>query len=210
MRENRRLLALTSAIVLLPMLCGLLLWARLPETLATHFGVDNEPNGFSSKATAVFGLPLWLLALHWVCVLAGKASAGGGPLGKLVLWIIPATSLFCGLVMYGYALDQRLDVGRMALVFVGLLFTLAGNYMPKLRRNPVIGIRLPTTLADEDNWAKTHRFAGPLWVAGGLLTLALGLLGAAPARWPLAILIALAVAPMLYSLALMKKKEESR
>lgn len=208
MRENRRLLALTSAIILLPMLCGLLLWARLPETLATHFGADNAPNGFSSKTTAVFGLPLLLLALHWVCVLAGKASAGGGPLGKLVLWIIPATSLFCGLVMYGYALDQRLDVGRMALVFTGLLFTLAGNYMPKLRRNAVIGIRLPTTLADEDNWAKTHRFAGPLWVAGGLLTLALGLLGAAPARWPLATLIALAVAPMLYSLALTKRKEE--
>ncbi|WP_430767521.1 SdpI family protein [Streptococcus canis] len=35
-----------------------------------------------------------------------------------------------------------------------------------------MGICLPWPLADEDNWAKTHRFAGRVWlVCGGILFL---------------------------------------
>ena len=32
-----------------------------------------------------------------------------------------------------------------------------------------MGIRLPWTLHSADNWNRTHRLAGVLWVAGGLL-----------------------------------------
>ena len=39
-----------------------------------------------------------------------------------------------------------------------------------------MGIRLPWTLNDEENWVKTHRFGGKLWVAGGFMIIAAGLL----------------------------------
>ena len=44
-----------------------------------------------------------------------------------------------------------------------------GNYLPKTRRNYIIGIRLPWTLENDENWSKTHRLAGKIWVLGGLL-----------------------------------------
>lgn len=28
---------------------GLLLWNQLPDSLATHWGINNEPNGYASK-----------------------------------------------------------------------------------------------------------------------------------------------------------------
>lgn len=178
--------------------------------MAVHFGADNAPNGFMSKPAAVLGMPLALLGLHWLCILAGKTQLeyAGKRLGRIVLWIIPAVSIFSGIVMYGYALDGQFDVGRLALVFVGLIFAITGNYMPKVRQNFVLGIRLPTTLADEDNWNRTHRFAGPLWVACGLLAILLGLLGAGHyGLLTLAALIAPAVVPILYSLALAMRKK---
>lgn len=64
LKENKWKILITTLIVLLPILVGCLLWDRLPDTIATHFGVDNEPNGFSSKAFAVFGLPGIMAALH--------------------------------------------------------------------------------------------------------------------------------------------------
>ena len=45
-------LLITSVIILLPILFGVLLWDELPDMMATHWGLDNQPNGWSSKAMA--------------------------------------------------------------------------------------------------------------------------------------------------------------
>ena len=63
-KENKGFIVLTSLVILLPMAVGILFWDQLPETMATHFGSDNEPNGWSSRTFAVFGLPLFCLAAH--------------------------------------------------------------------------------------------------------------------------------------------------
>ena len=64
LKENKRTLIITSIVTILPILIGVFLWNRLPDVMATHFGINNEANGFSSKVFAVFGLPLLLLALE--------------------------------------------------------------------------------------------------------------------------------------------------
>ena len=172
--------------------------------MATHFGADGTPNGFMSRTLVVFMIPLALLALHWLCILSGRyaKNVGGKTFSMLVLWIIPLASIFVGLVTYGYALDSSINITRMGFAFLGVIFTACGNYMPKVTRNFVVGIKIPTTLADEDNWNKTHRFAGPIWVAGGLTLLLCGMLGLSSWGLPLTVLIALVVLPMGYSMML--------
>ena len=44
-RKNKGKLILSSLVVLLPMVMGLLLWDRLPEQIATHWGVSGQPDG---------------------------------------------------------------------------------------------------------------------------------------------------------------------
>ena len=63
LKANRKTLIITSIVTILPMLIGIIYWNRLPDVMATHFGFNNEANGFSSKAFAVFGLPVILLAV---------------------------------------------------------------------------------------------------------------------------------------------------
>ena len=209
MTKNKGILALTSVMILLPMAVGLLLWERLPEMMATHFGLSNNPDGFMSRTMVVFGQPLILLGLHWLCIFAGKygwTKSTGSKLGAMVLWIVPAVSLFAAVITYGYALDARLDIGLLVVVFLGALFTFTGNYMPKVTRNFVVGIKLPWTLADEDNWNRTHRFAGPIWVLGGLTLLALGIAGLPSIIPVIVVLVAMIVLPTGYSMILAKKK----
>ena len=67
MMKNKKQMLLSSAVILLPMVIGVLLWDRLPDQIATHWGFNGEANGWSSKRAAVFQLPLFLLATHWVC-----------------------------------------------------------------------------------------------------------------------------------------------
>ena len=99
-KKYRKTLIITSVIILLPMVAGVIMWQWLPETMATHFGTENLPDGWNSKEFTVLGMPAILLALQWLCVLVSSADPKRknteGKLFSLVLWIVPVLSLFCG------------------------------------------------------------------------------------------------------------------
>ena len=57
---------------------------------------------------------------------------------------------------------------------MAVILIVVGNYLPKCRQNYTIGIKLPWTLADEENWDYTHRMAGKWWILGGVLTFLAG------------------------------------
>ena len=114
---------------------------------------------------------------------------------------MPSVSLLMAVVCYGYALGIPFNVGRMVMPFLGVILVVTGNYMPKIRKNPTMGIRLPWTLGDEENWDKTHRFAAPVWVVCGFLLIVMGLIGYT--QWPaFAVFLAMFLLPMAYSFAL--------
>lgn len=124
--------------------------------------------------------PIFILVIHWICILATAADPGNRDQSKkimgMMLWICPVVSLFAGGI--SYAAEKRIDLGleMAAPVILGVSFMLIGNYLPKCRRNNTIGIRLPWTLGSDENWNKTHRLAGKLWLAGGLVIMLSGFL----------------------------------
>ena len=67
MKINRKTLILTTLVCLLPIIAGALLYSRLPETVPTHFNLNGEPDGWSSRAVAAFALPAFMLVMN--CVL---------------------------------------------------------------------------------------------------------------------------------------------
>ena len=87
-----------------------------------------------------------------------------------------------------------------------------GNYLPKVKQNNTIGIRVVWTLQDEENWSATHRFSGKLWVASGVLCMLCGLFGESIAALVLYIvsIMAAAIVSILYSYLFYKKKNGSR
>lgn len=210
-REHRMLLVITSAIILLQTVVGVVLWDQLPDPIATHFNFRNEPDDWSSRAFTVFGMPLIMLALHWISLMVSSAQNVQmknlhGKVKYLFWWIVPAVSLLLMLICYGYALGAQMNIGRIVLVFLGLLFAVTGNYIPKVRRNYSVGIKVPWTMSDDENWYKTHRMAAPIWVICGLLLIVFGLIDYT--TWgsfiPILVMVFL---PTVYSFALHLKKK---
>ena len=203
LKANKKTLIIASIVTILPILIGLLVWDRLPDVMATHFGMDNEANGWSNKAFAVFGLPLFLLAMEWIAAVVTSQDPRRQNISpkmfSLVLWIIPMVSVVCGAAIYTYNLGMKVDISFFAMLFTGLLFIVIGNYLPKARQNYTIGIKIPWTLADEENWNRTHRAAGHLWVAGGILMVLAALTGFSGIRWFFVILAVMTIVPCLYS-----------
>lgn len=208
LKKYRGTLIAGTLVMLLPILLGLILWDRLPEQVATHFSADGEANGYSSKAFAVFGLPAILLGLHWICALTGridpKAENLEGRMMNLVLWICPAISVLLIVLVYGHALGHDVRVELILPLLLGLLFVIIGNWLPKCKQTYTLGIKLPWTLHDEDNWNRTHRFAGPIWVACGLVTMFCAVLNAS---WVMfAAMAVMLIAPTVYSCLLFRRK----
>ena len=200
---NLNLLILTSIFTLLPILLGGILWKDLPASLPSHFGLDGQADGFSSKLEVVFLIPLVMLGLHFFAVvvtsLDPKASHVSPKMKTLVYWLVPFISGLVQLSIYGAAFGLIGNSTRIGLVMVGIVFLVVGNYLPKTKQNYTVGIRLPWTLDSEENWNKTHRLAGRLWVLGGLIILVNGFLSWAVFYVFFGVLLVMVLVPIFYS-----------
>ena len=126
----------------------------------------------------------------------------------VVFWIAPAISLFGIGSTYASALGQTLPIDRLALLLLGIVFAIVGNYLPKCRQNYTIGIKLPWTLDDTENWNKTHRLAGFLWVIGGIVFL-IGAFLPGGAVLTLVTALVMVLVPTGYSYMLYRKKQKA-
>lgn len=171
-KQHKKMLILTSVITLLPIFIGLLLWRQLPASVATHFGVDNQPDGYCSKAFAVFGLPVMMLFFHFICIVATNIDPKRKNISKkvfrVVMWICPVISLVVCNTLYVFNLGYKLDIGFVCGLLIGVFYLILGNFIPKVKPNYSLGFRVSWALNDSDNWYHTHRFGGKCMVIGGI------------------------------------------
>ena len=206
-KKNWKLLLITSIIILLPMLAGMILWNQLPDQMPTHWNTDGEIDGWSSKAFSVFGLNGLLLLLHWLCVLGTSADPKQAnhpqKMVQLMFWIIPVLSVVLYAITYAAALGKAVRMEMIMPVLVGLVLAIVGNYLPKCQQNYTIGIKIPWTLNSEENWNRTHRFAGRIWLIGGIIIMLTGFFGGV---WIfLGVVLVMVLVPFLYSYLLHRK-----
>lgn len=174
MKKNnyKKTMLLTTLISLIPIVVGVVLWKQLPDTIATHFGSNNEPNGWSSKTFTVFGLPLLMLGIQWFCFFSTyndpKRKNIDPAIFKKILWLIPVVNLLVMMATYSMALGYDLDIGMIVNLFVGIVFIIMGNYLHKVKQNYTIGIKIPWTLDSKENWNRTNRLAAWLLVLAGM------------------------------------------
>ncbi len=176
MAKNKKgLIIFTSLATLIPLVVGLIMWNELPQQIATHFNAEGQADGFSPKEYAVFGLPAFILVIHIICAFATsmdpKSKNINDKIYAIMLWVCPVISVFCSVLIYGPYMGLQVDVLMVCNMLMAVMLLVIGNYMPKSRQNYTIGIKLGWTLEDEDNWNKTHRFAGWLWMLGGIVLL---------------------------------------
>ena len=206
-KKNWKILLVTSLIILLPILAGIMLWNQLPEKMPTHWNMVGQIDGWSSKSFAVFGIPLMMLAFQWICVLATSADPKKehhpSKVLHLVFWLIPVISAVLSVLTYAAALGNQVRMEMVMPVFIGLVLAIIGNYLPKCKQNYTIGIKIPWTLNSEENWNRTHRFAGRLWVVCGLAMMLTGFVGG---FWIfLGVVLLMVLAPFIYSYLLHRK-----
>lgn len=200
----------TSLAGLLPLVYGGLLYNELPARVATHFGLNGQANEYSGKLTAILLLPLLLLAADWIVYLStkyGKRTRKQSPkFSNVMLWMFPVMANVLQITMFVEALGYDAPIIEIVSMLMGMIFIVLGNYLLKLTPNSMMGVRIPSTMKNPENWAKTNRLAGVMFVLSGIGLLIAGLTGFV---WTLAPMIGftisfvlIAIVPLVYSLTL--------
>ena len=216
MKENRKIVIASCLLCLVPLIFSLAVYSRLPEQMAVHWDASGEANGYAGRFVGAFGLPALLLAVQLLCC-AGilydpKKRNQSSVMRNIGIWCIPVLNLIIHPIMLLSAMGKALPITTVITMMIGVLFIICGNYMPKTRQNYSIGIKLPWTLDDRDNWNKTHRLAGVLWIICGILLLARPFIGRTERHvyLDLALILVMILIPIGYSFLLhLKKVRES-
>ena len=209
-KENKIKFIISTVITLLPIIIGLLLWNKLPETVPIHWNAQGEIDGYAPKLFAVITLPIIMAVLNLVCIFAihtdNKNRGQNKKLLNLSYFICPIISIIISGIIYYTAFGLSLNAIKVIPILLGVLFLFIGNYMPKCRYNHTVGIRIPTTLKSEENWDKTHYFAGKVWVMGSIFIILTALLPESIMFYvSMPIVLVMAFLPMIYSVIISKK-----
>jgi len=147
----------------------------MPEQMASHWNAQGIVDGYTSKFLGLFLFPFIAtgLALLFLAIpLIDPLKANIAKFRKYYDWFVVLFLLF---FQYLYILtilwnkNVGFDLMRALLPAVGVLFFYIGIMVRNAKRNYMVGIRTPWTLANDEVWNRTHLLGGRLFMAAGIL-----------------------------------------
>ncbi len=166
-----RSLWIGSLICLLPIVFGLIYYNKLPGSMAIHLDSKGNPNGYAPKEFVIFVFPVLMLLLHVIVNISVTGTALKSKAAKSLItiaeWIIPIAVIIVQPLMILKSAGNNVPVNNVITTVAGLIFILSGNYFPKNRMNPNVGMKFPWLLHDEEGWRKNHKLSGYLWIIAG-------------------------------------------
>ena len=178
MKYNYRLY---GALVLLSLVITCVFLLRMPDTVPMHYDAAGTVDRFGSKyenlvfpaiVAAVAVLFYTLSKTKHVQPMDEKVFFLTG-LGMLIFFNILSNFFLWTALTYQPANTAPLQVSGIVTLGTGVLLVVTGNFMPKARRNSLVGLRTKWSMASDSVWQKSQRFAGITAVAAGLLLILL-------------------------------------
>jgi uncharacterized membrane protein len=199
-----------------PFVAWFMLKDALPERLPIHWNAAGVANGWTSKGS----IPWYLLLMTGIGIatyLVLRFSKRIDPKRTAQLNENVALKVGIGVVAFMTTVNllivipknSAFNMGTTIFIMLGCLFAFLGNLMYNIKPNYFIGIRLPWTLENENNWKLTHRLAGAVWFIGGIVCIILGILLSPRTMFPvfIGLTVLLVLIPSVYSFILFQRQK---
>lgn len=175
-------------IAAVPFLVYASIYRALPSEIPVHYSFDGIADRFVSKLSVealllcslgYCGCLLGVLLRKMVLAM-GKTQENNNmqTTAKLMAYnqtfltiFFSALSLYFISTMRQNSVPDTLFILRTAYLVLSVLFIIIGNYLPKLKKNPVSGVKTKYSQSGDGAWMKSQRFGGRLLVIGGITSL---------------------------------------
>ncbi len=210
---------LAIALLAIAPIVAAILYPGLPETVPVHFNAEGVADGFTPKNSIwvhisilfVVGIGVYLLISNIHKIDPKKTAKISVDTYKALAMVVV---VFLSLINISSVLAmsntfKEFGIQKIVLPAVGLLITVMGYFMRNIKPNYFIGLRLPWTLEDEDNWAATHQLAAKLWVPAGLFMAISSIIFSFMAAFiiMLSLTLVIVIVPSIYSYLFFKNKK---
>lgn len=179
-------------IAVIPLIVTVILLPFIPERIPMHYNFNGEIDRWGSRAEQlIFPAAIILITLLWHFMIKSfekkkaaarseKEAAEAEANCRLLNIVSISMSVMYGIMhfflLYGAcaAADSGsdyavVDIGRISCVLCGSILIILGNFMPRLRRNSVAGVRTVWSLYNDNTWRKSNRFGSIALIITGIL-----------------------------------------
>ena len=149
----------------------------MPDQIATHWDSQGNVDGYMSKLWGSLFFPILMIVINIMFFIVPKIDPNKENIEKFKESFNEFIIIFNLFMLYIYSLTVVWNMGRefnmnVAIIpALGFLFYFIGSLIGKAKRNYMIGIKLPWTLASDDNWDKTHKKGERVFKIIGIVTL---------------------------------------
>jgi uncharacterized membrane protein len=206
----RTSLLIQFGLLLASIVIGLVMAARMPEVVPTHWNAQGQPDAFGSKWVNVWMGP-GLMAFSMVLTIAipwlspkGYRVETFGPTYAYAMSLVGGLFFLIHMAILMASGGTKFDLTQWLMVILFLFFALLGNVTGRIKQNFYMGIRTPWTLANERVWTETHRSAGLLWTVGGIVG-ALVTIAGLPFWWSFGAFMVMSCWPVVQSYLIYRK-----
>jgi len=214
--NTRITLIISSILLLVAILAGMALWARLPEQMASHWNEADQVDGYMSRFWGIFLMPIVAAGMLLLFLVIPQIDPLKANIAKFRGYFNTFILLFMIFLLYMHGLTlawnlgyNQFRMGAAMLPALGLFFIYAGVMISKARRNWFIGIRTPWTLSSDKVWDETHRLGSKMFIGAGVLSL-LGVFFPDYMLWFFMIpIFGAALVPVVYSYILFRREEKT-
>jgi|SRR5579862_316236 len=131
-----RLRWLPAIVVVVTVLYTISVYPSLPERMATHWGIDGRPNGWSPRVFGAWLLPSIMVLMGLLFAVLPKIDpkkANYDKFGVAYHVLVTAILAFQGVIQYfmlSVAQGHAVDINTVVYVSIGTLFCILGFAMP--------------------------------------------------------------------------------
>lgn len=194
-------------------------YTTLPEIVPTHFNHKGEVDGKGEKSTLlviILFMNLISLGTYFLVKYANKIdpkkSRQSPELLQKIAYMLLAFMAAIQMIIIHATTTGSLEANKYLMPLIGLLFAGLGNFMHSIKPNYFIGMRLPWTLEDPENWRKTHQIGSKIWMIGGIAIAVITPFFNSANGFTIAmvILAVIVIFPMIYSYQFYKKSQHDQ
>ncbi|MDD2224637.1 MAG: SdpI family protein [Candidatus Shapirobacteria bacterium] len=177
MKINKISVAFPIILIIISFFIAIYFYPVFPDQVTTHWGIDNQANGYSSKAFGLFFMPVLSVFLFFLFISLPKIEPYKKNFDQFknhfqnFINIVFAFLFYVYLLTIIWNLDFHFNMIQFLSPGFAVLFYYAGVLTSHAKRNWFVGIRTPWTMSSELVWDKTHQLGGKLFKLTGLISL---------------------------------------
>lgn len=164
----------------------------MPDSVPMHYNAAGEIDRWGSKyENFIFPILIIVFTLFWhllilyyekkaVKTTVEKECVEALSNAKVIKIVgVSVTCMFVamqGFILYSAYVEANtnttsacIDIGKLTCILCGVLFIVIGNFMPKTKKNPVVGVRVKWSMYNDTTWMRSNQFGAVALMITGVL-----------------------------------------